>query len=170
MKKRYCPECGRSIPFDARICPYCAKMMPMHEGQIVEETGEKKDKTVLIIVAVVIILLIVPMAIAATVYVYVSGMGPSSNWETTPTITCMKIDQDTINTLTIVVAEPETVTWSDLELLVDGYVVNHGMSGLVLAGDVIDITSIAGMNGYGITFRHIPTNTLIGAYDFTAET
>jgi len=22
---RYCPNCGRKIPFDAEICPYCAK-------------------------------------------------------------------------------------------------------------------------------------------------
>jgi protein-S-isoprenylcysteine O-methyltransferase Ste14 len=22
---RFCPACGRSIPFDARICPYCKK-------------------------------------------------------------------------------------------------------------------------------------------------
>lgn len=22
---RYCPNCGRSIPFDANICPYCSK-------------------------------------------------------------------------------------------------------------------------------------------------
>jgi hypothetical protein len=24
-KKRYCPNCGRDIPFDANICPYCGK-------------------------------------------------------------------------------------------------------------------------------------------------
>jgi hypothetical protein len=24
-KKRYCPNCGRQIPFDALVCPYCAK-------------------------------------------------------------------------------------------------------------------------------------------------
>ena len=23
--KRYCPNCGRGIPFDANICPYCGK-------------------------------------------------------------------------------------------------------------------------------------------------
>jgi len=22
---RYCPDCGRAIPFDANICPYCGK-------------------------------------------------------------------------------------------------------------------------------------------------
>ena len=23
--KRYCPDCGREIPFDAKLCPYCGK-------------------------------------------------------------------------------------------------------------------------------------------------
>ena len=22
---RYCPECGRGIPFDSKTCPYCSK-------------------------------------------------------------------------------------------------------------------------------------------------
>jgi uncharacterized membrane protein len=25
VKNRYCPSCDRTIPFDARICPYCKK-------------------------------------------------------------------------------------------------------------------------------------------------
>jgi len=25
---RYCPKCGRSIPFDASICPYCGLKLP----------------------------------------------------------------------------------------------------------------------------------------------
>lgn len=24
-RDRYCPKCGRTIPFDANICPYCGK-------------------------------------------------------------------------------------------------------------------------------------------------
>ena len=24
-EKRFCPNCGRGIPFDANICPYCGK-------------------------------------------------------------------------------------------------------------------------------------------------
>jgi RNA polymerase subunit RPABC4/transcription elongation factor Spt4 len=31
---RFCPSCGRSIPFDARICPYCGKNF---ESQIKKE-------------------------------------------------------------------------------------------------------------------------------------
>jgi uncharacterized paraquat-inducible protein A len=26
--KRYCPKCGRIIPFDASICPYCGLKLP----------------------------------------------------------------------------------------------------------------------------------------------
>ena len=25
QKDRHCPNCGRSIPFDAKVCPYCGK-------------------------------------------------------------------------------------------------------------------------------------------------
>ena len=25
QSERYCPDCGRSIPFDAQLCPYCNK-------------------------------------------------------------------------------------------------------------------------------------------------
>ncbi len=24
-RDRYCPSCGREIPFDAKVCPYCKK-------------------------------------------------------------------------------------------------------------------------------------------------
>ncbi|GAH01619.1 unnamed protein product [marine sediment metagenome] len=42
------------------------------------------------------------------------------------------------------------------------------MSRTVLAGDIIDITGIAGTGIYTITIRHIPTNTLIGEFDFVS--
>jgi len=170
MKNRYCPECGRSIPLDAKICPYCAKMIPMHEGQIVDEPGEKKDKTVIIIIAVIIILLIVPMAIAATVYVYISGqIGPSPG-PFTPTIACHKTDESTLNTLTILSIDPKTILWEDIELQVNRTAKNHGMSGLVSAEDTIDITSIAGTGEYSIVIRHLSTNTLIYECYFYAPT
>ncbi len=25
---RFCPACGRQIPFDARLCPYCGQRLP----------------------------------------------------------------------------------------------------------------------------------------------
>jgi hypothetical protein len=82
----------------------------------------------------------------------------------------MKTDTDEINQLTVVSASPADVDWSDLELAVDGTAADHGMSGTVTAGDMIDITSVAGTGAYTITIRHIPTNTLIGSWDFTAGT
>ena len=169
MKKRYCPECGRSIPIDARLCPYCAKTVPMHDAQIIDAPEEKKDKTVLIIVAVIIIILIVPMAIAATVYVYVSGMmdgGPSIQ-QSTPAISFSKIDTSSVNTLTVVSADPADLSWSDLELRIDSEVTNHGLYDLVRAGDVIDLTPIAGDGEYVISIIHEPSNTLICSFDFT---
>lgn len=55
-KGRYCPSCGRSIPFDAKICPYCGKKfednLPIDEnvrtekfvGVIEEIQEENKSK------------------------------------------------------------------------------------------------------------------------------
>ena len=83
-----------------------------------------------------------------------------------PTISFIKEDTTSTNTLTVVSASPADVDWSDLGLQVDGTVADHGMSGIVLAGDIIDITSIAGTGAYTITIRYIPTNTLIGEFDF----
>ncbi len=30
-EKRYCPACGRVIPFDANICPYCGKKFEVYQ-------------------------------------------------------------------------------------------------------------------------------------------
>jgi len=86
--------------------------------------------------------------------------------EIPPTISFAKTDMTSTNTLTVLSASPANLDWSDLELQVDGTAADHGMSGTVLAGDIIDITSIAGTGAYTITIRHIPTNTLIGEFDF----
>lgn len=108
-----------------------------------------------------------PIGIAATTYVYVSGMIGSPP-ELTPTITFIYTDQSTTNTLTVVAADPTTVTWADLQLLVNGTVHDHNLSGTVTAGDMIDLTSIAGTGAYTITIRHKSTNTLLYMYEFTA--
>ena len=42
---RYCPECGRAIPFDAEICPYCGKQfLSLKEEKKKPETDEKKKE------------------------------------------------------------------------------------------------------------------------------
>jgi RNA polymerase subunit RPABC4/transcription elongation factor Spt4 len=171
MKTRYCPECGRSIPLDARACPYCAKTIPMHDGQIVTKTDDDKSKIVLIIVVVVFILIFSTIAIAATVYVYVSGlMGSQSSWESTPTIPFSQQDLSAYNSLNVIYSDPSDIDWSELKLQVDGTTADHGMSGTVTVADGINITSIAGTGAYIITIIYIPTNTLLGMWDFTAAT
>ncbi len=88
------------------------------------------------------------------------GMSP-------PTILFSQADQSATNTLTVISADPADMVWSDFDLQVDGIASDHGMSGTVTAGDIIDITAIAGTGAYTISLRHIPTNTLIGSWDFT---
>ena len=171
MKTRYCPECGRSIPLDARLCPYCTKTIPMHDVQIVEEHGEKKDnagKIILIIAVVIIIIIAVTVAIAATVYVYVSGMmGSGGSLDSTPTIPFAQQDLTDYNNLNVIYSDPPNIDWSDLELQVDGITADHYMSGTVSVADGINITSIAGKGAYTITIIYIPTDTTLGTWDFT---
>jgi len=89
-------------------------------------------------------------------------------FEYPPMITFVQVDKATENSLTVVSADPSDMPWSDIELQVDGTPASHGMTGTVTAGHRIDITAIAGTGAYTILIRHIPTNTLIGVYDFTA--
>lgn len=49
-RDRYCPKCGRAIPFDANICPYCGKKFDDYSTyedrveELVEKIeGEKKQ-------------------------------------------------------------------------------------------------------------------------------
>ncbi len=86
----------------------------------------------------------------------------------TPTLTFIKEDKATVNTLTVIAADPADLSWGDLELQIDGTATNHGKTGTVTAGTILDITALAGTGAYTIGIRHIPTNTLIGTYSFTA--
>ena len=170
MKIRYCPECGCSIPLDARTCPYCAKKIPMHNDQIVTKKETNDSNIILIIAAIVLILIFVTISIAATVYVYVSNqIGSQREWDFTPSIQFSKQDLSKYNTLNVIYSDPSDIDWSDIELQVDGTTANHGMSGIVTIGDGINITSIAGTGAYTITIKYIPTDTVLGTWDFKAE-
>ena len=120
----------------------------------------------------------ITVAIAATVYVYVSGM-MGTGQEAAPTITFLKEDKAAVNTLTVIAADPSDVSWGDIEILVNGTaIIDHNMTAAVTAGTILDITALvnaipdaipdAGKGAYTISIRHVPTNTLIGTYDFTA--
>jgi len=134
----------------------------------------------------VILMVAITVAIAATVYVYVSGM-MGGGTEPAPTMTFTRIDQASINKLTVVSADPTSLDWGDLELQINGVASTSnpidGAGGTydtgetVTAGNIIDITAtvnagsaLSGTGAYTITIRHVPTNTLIGDYDFTAAT
>ncbi|UCD14701.1 MAG: hypothetical protein JSW60_04590 [Thermoplasmatales archaeon] len=47
-KDRYCPDCGRSIPFDANVCPYCGKKFkvnyPIDENVKTQKVVEAIEK------------------------------------------------------------------------------------------------------------------------------
>ena len=82
---RYCQSCGRSVPDDARVCPYCSSQIDLSKSPVVPVSKEKKDsnKIILIIAVVIAFVIIITIAIAATVYVYVSDISPaeSSDYE-----------------------------------------------------------------------------------------
>jgi predicted nucleic acid-binding Zn ribbon protein len=150
---RYCSSCGRSIPLDAKICPYCGKSIALHEGLIVPEPEQKKDKTVLIIVAVVVLLLVVPIAIAATVYVYVSGMLPG------PPISSIKhlsLEKEN-DSLVVIYVYPSDLQWEEV-------IVSSGSatlpSGVINEGD-----TIIDCNGL-VALEWTSTNEPIGSWAF----
>lgn len=44
--ERKCPDCGRNIPFDAKLCPYCGKKFKLHfeEEPKIEKKQEKVEE------------------------------------------------------------------------------------------------------------------------------
>ena len=132
----------------------------------------------------VILMVAITVAIAATVYVYVSGM-MGTGQEAAPTLTFIKEDKATVNTLTVISADPSDISWGDIELLINGTAVDkiyksdntaYGTGDTINAGNVIDISETAyhfnstlEHSACTISIRHIPTNTLIGTYAFTGS-
>jgi len=114
----------------------------------------------------VILMVAITVAIAATVYVYVSGMMGGAA-EKAPTITFTK--DESLNTLTVVQAD-SGIAWSDLNMTAsDGnstvnYWYAHGQTGDVTAGDTIDFDTHGIWEDITIRFAYTPTNALIGTY------
>lgn len=135
----------------------------------------------------VILMVAITVAIAATVYVYVSGM-IGSQPQTTPTITA-QLD-DITNQLQITGADPTSAGWSNVNISVSGAdpAVEYGWVNLtrvsataynmggtaaptawgdITAGDIIECGLYVGdTDGFTVTIRWIPTNKLIGSWDF----
>jgi flagellin-like protein len=115
----------------------------------------------------VILMVAITVAIAATVYVYVSGM-IGGGQEAAPSISFNKKDQSSTNSLTVVSADPTTLDWGDLEVNAsDGSPCSKpgGTGDKVKAGEAITCPTTE----CTVSIRHIPTNTLIGTYDFQAS-
>ncbi len=89
-----------------------------------KEDGERAVSAVI----GVILMVAITVAIAATVYVYVSGM-MGTGQEAAPTLTFIKEDKATVNTLTVIAADPSDLSWGDLELQngTAGSVLDHGL-------------------------------------------
>ena len=111
----------------------------------------------------VILMVAITVAIAATVYVYVSGMIGTSP-ETTPALQFVKNDTD--NKLTVATADPGSIAWADFTISTNLSASTHLLSwstgDTVTAGD--NIYNITGCQT--ITVLHIGTNTLIGTWNF----
>ena len=107
----------------------------------------------------VILMVAITVAIAATVYVYVSGMIGTSP-QATPSIQFVK--NDVHDKLTVASANPTDIAWTDLNLTMTGgsTTLVYPTSGYVLAGN--EVTNCSGT----ISIRYVPTNTLLGTWTF----
>ncbi len=120
----------------------------------------------------VILMVAITVAIAATVYVYVSGMIGGTQKQT-PTLSCMV---DATADKVIIVSSDVATNWTDITITNDSGVTcqwaiwhegsnattNTMPAGLVTAGDYIKIWGVSG--NVKITFRYEPTNSLMGSW------
>ena len=128
----------------------------------------------------VILMVAITVAIAATVYVYVSGMiGGTKNQ--TPNVACTT--DSTSNRIQVATAD-SNIKWKDIVVTADNTTVNwqvytasataidvakstSGATADVTAGDYIllDFTANPGMIGnVKVTLKYTPTNSLLGSW------
>ena len=122
----------------------------------------------------VILMVAITVAIAATVYVYVSGMIGSSP-TSTPSVQFVKDDVN--DKLTVASADPGDLKWNSFRVTFDGtsgylrtgdgYTFNA--SAMASLADTIIVTAgdyFAFNSSGAVSIRHIDTNTLLGTWDF----
>lgn len=86
--------------------------------------------------------------------------------DVTPVIVFTKVDTSNENTLTVIRADPVTSNWGDIELRINDTANEHGLTGLVADGDMLNLTSIAGTGAYNVSFWYIPTDAIIVKFEF----
>ena len=143
-------------------------------------TSRKPNESAVSAVIGVILMVAITVAIAATVYVYVSGMLGGTK-DQTANIAC--ITDSSTNRITITSAGAN-IQWKDIVVIPDNtsvnwrvYAPNHnpldadkstsGATMDIAAGDYIelDFTAHPGMSGnVRVSLRFTPTNTLLGSW------
>ena len=119
---------------------------------------QAEDEAVSAVIGV-ILMVAITVAIAATVYVYVSGM-IGTGADTAPNISFVKDEDDTTTGSTygtLMVASAQNATWANIAI-VGG---DTPAGTYVTAGDKINVTASS------VTIRYVPTNTLLGTWTFS---
>lgn len=124
----------------------------------------------------VILMVAITVAIAATVYVYVSGMIGSSP-QSAPSMQFVKDDVN--DKLTVASADPGDLQWSSFNVTYDGDYASLEINGDSFSSDTNGEVSISGLTtvkagdyisvetgSVNLSIRHIDTNTLIGTWTF----
>ncbi len=131
----------------------------------------------------VILMVAITVAIAATVYVYVSGMLGGTK-DQTANIACLT---DSSTNRIIITSAGANIKWKDIVVIADNTTVNwrvynpshtpldvpkstSGATADIAAGDYIefDFTAHPGMSGnVRVSLRFTPTNTLLGSWTIT---
>lgn len=117
---------------------------------------KNKDDDAVSAVIGVILMVAITVAIAATVYVYVSGMIGTSP-ESAPDIQFVKNDVN--DKLTVAKADPGDLEWADLDIVGTCNLINQNTN--VTAGDYLENCTGS------ISIRHVDTNTLVGTWEFS---
>jgi flagellin-like protein len=116
----------------------------------------------------VILMVAITVAIAATVYVYVSGMiGGTKNQ--TPNVA---LSVDTTNKRLVVATADLNIKWADITVTASAPATSagpfsaggaHGV--YVTAGDYIAVNATAGAGLVSVTLKYTPTNSLLGTWN-----
>jgi len=127
-----------------------------------------KEKAVSAVIGV-ILMVAITVAIAATVYVYVSGM-IGTGAEKTPD---MSFNQNSADKTLTIVRSDNNLDWSQftatypatMNVSLDGTAI--GATGTAIGSSNVKAGDIFTITGTGtITIRHIGTNTLMGSWTF----
>jgi FlaG/FlaF family flagellin (archaellin) len=147
-----------------------------------KKSREPKECAVSAVIGV-ILMVAITVAIATTVYVYVTGMMGGTK-DQTANIAC--ITDSSTNRITVTSAKAN-IKWRDIVVVTDNSSVNwrvydpsanpldaakstSGATADISAGDYIefDFTAHPGMSGnIKVSLRFVPTNTLLGSWTIT---